>query len=306
MIATRTVLPPTMLSPTVRPESPVRIIDGPSIAVIIPTYNRATQVTALVERLLGSQSFVDFSVIVVDDGSSDSTLASLGRIDDDRLSVIERPHGGVSARRNDGAASTSADWLIFLDSDDDVDDDWVESFARLMRNDVDIVSLGQRRIESGRTIVRSPDDGGAALGHIEGLWQAGAFSVRRELFDEVGGYEERLDFSENTELALRIAARHSRSPFGVAADPTAHSTVHVRQGRYEAGQQRSTAEFLLETHRDQLKLDPALMADYSAIAGVAARRLGDRRAAITHLARAIRNRPAEPRHVLRLFRSLLP
>ena len=301
MIATRNVL-----SPAVRPESAIRIIDGQSIAVIVPTYNRASQVTALVERLLDKQSFVDFDVIVVDDGSSDSTLASLGRIDDDRLSVIERSHGGVSARRNDGASSTAADWLIFLDSDDDVDVDWLESFARLMRNDVDIISLGQRRIESGRTIVRSPDDGGAAFGHIEALWQAGAFSVRRALFHEVGGYEERLDFSENTELALRIAARHTTSPLGVAVDPAAHSTVHVRQGRYEAGQQRSTAEFLLETHGDQLKLDRRLIADYSAIAGVAARRLGDRRAAITHLARAIRNRPSDARHVLRLLRSLLP
>lgn len=88
----------------------------PKISVIIPTYNRAHCINDAVESVL-SQSFQDFEVIVVDDGSTDGTAEVL-RTYGDRLKVIRQSNGGVSTARNTGIRAARAEWIAFLDSDD--------------------------------------------------------------------------------------------------------------------------------------------------------------------------------------------
>jgi len=88
----------------------------PAVSVIIPTYNRA----ALVGEALASvqaQSFRDFEVLVVDDGSTDATPEVLAAWREVR--VLRHPRRrGVSAARNTGVAFARGEWLAFLDSDD--------------------------------------------------------------------------------------------------------------------------------------------------------------------------------------------
>src|SRR5687767_3522938 len=88
----------------------------PTFSVVIPTYNR----TALLRRTLESvwrQTFTDFEVIVVDDGSTDGTvdyLRSLGG----HVRWLTQPNSGPGAARNLGASVASAEYVAFLDSDD--------------------------------------------------------------------------------------------------------------------------------------------------------------------------------------------
>ena len=88
----------------------------PKISVIIPTHNRARYVSEAIDSVL-AQTYSDYEVIVVDDGSTDDTrfvLQSYG----DKIRYIYQPNAGVSAARNHGITEARGDWIAFLDSDD--------------------------------------------------------------------------------------------------------------------------------------------------------------------------------------------
>ena len=91
----------------------------PKISVIIPTHNRAWSIRRAIESVL-SQSFEDFELLIVDDGSTDQTQDILKTFKDFRIQVIKLKKGqGVSKARNEGIAQAQGEWLAFLDSDDE-------------------------------------------------------------------------------------------------------------------------------------------------------------------------------------------
>lgn len=88
-------------------------------SVIIPVYNGEGHLRGAVETLL-SQDFADFEVVIVDDGSTDATLA-LGRslaAEDSRIRVVHQENGGVSVARNRGMDEARGEWIAWLDADD--------------------------------------------------------------------------------------------------------------------------------------------------------------------------------------------
>lgn len=90
---------------------------GPQIAVIIPTHDRLQYVRELVDSAL--EQDVPVELVVVDDGSTDGTYDALSRIDDDRLRVVRHARAQErSAARNTGLRTSSAPWVMFVDSDD--------------------------------------------------------------------------------------------------------------------------------------------------------------------------------------------
>ena len=99
------------------PSVPAALGTEPKFSVIIPTFNRATLVLHAVDSVL-AQTYGNFELIVVDDGSTDDTVERLRRIVDRRLSIVTISHGGVSTARNAGIAVASGALISFLDSDD--------------------------------------------------------------------------------------------------------------------------------------------------------------------------------------------
>lgn len=88
----------------------------PIVSVVIPTYNRAHCVSDAIDSVL-TQSFQDFELIVVDDGSTDETpdiVSAYG----DRIKLIRQKNSGASAARNAGIRAAQGEWVAFLDSDD--------------------------------------------------------------------------------------------------------------------------------------------------------------------------------------------
>lgn len=91
----------------------------PSISVVIPLYNRADTIRYCIDSVL-SQTYPVFEVLVVDDGSDDSSVETVRTYSDSRIRCIEQDkHGGAQAARNRGILEASGDWIAFLDSDDE-------------------------------------------------------------------------------------------------------------------------------------------------------------------------------------------
>jgi glycosyltransferase involved in cell wall biosynthesis len=99
---------------------------NPKVSVVIPTYNRADKVGKTIESAL-TQTFTDFEVIVVDDGSSDDTGRILREAFGDRIRYFAQANQGASVARNKGIEQARGEWIAFLDSDDLWEKDKLES-----------------------------------------------------------------------------------------------------------------------------------------------------------------------------------
>lgn len=91
----------------------------PKVSIVIPVYNSAKYLRECIDSVL-AQSFSDWEVVAVDDGSSDDSPAILDEYaaKDSRIKVIHKANGGVSAARNDGLAAACGEYVLFVDSDD--------------------------------------------------------------------------------------------------------------------------------------------------------------------------------------------
>lgn len=92
----------------------------PFFSIIIPMYNREKFIARALDSCL-NQDFQDYEIIVVDDGSVDGSVAVVQSYDDPRLTLLQQPvNRGVGPARNKGADAAQGEWLIFLDSDDEL------------------------------------------------------------------------------------------------------------------------------------------------------------------------------------------
>ena len=101
---------------------------NPLISVVIPLYNKEPIIGQSLQSVL-SQSFEDFEVIVVDDGSTDGGVAVVESFSDERIHLIRQENGGPSKARNTGVKNAKGEWILFLDADDELAEGALKMFA---------------------------------------------------------------------------------------------------------------------------------------------------------------------------------
>lgn len=102
-----------------------------SVSIIIPVYNRQNVVEECINSIL-SQSYSDFEIIIIDDGSTDNTLETCQQIaaKDQRIKIFSSSHGGVSSARNVGIDAAKGEYIFFLDSDDIIHPNLLETLVK--------------------------------------------------------------------------------------------------------------------------------------------------------------------------------
>lgn len=88
------------------------------ISIVVPLYNKMHSIANTITSVL-EQTYSNFEVVIVDDGSTDNSLGVISKtFSDSRIRVINQKNAGVSAARNAGVRAATADWIVFLDADD--------------------------------------------------------------------------------------------------------------------------------------------------------------------------------------------
>lgn len=123
----------------------------PLFSIIVPTYNIIGYVGVTIESIL-SQTFADFELIAVDDGSTDGSSELLDNIasKDVRIRVFHQPNSGVSAARNLGLDKARGKWIVFVDGDDAIRKDALYVLSRCIKRhpSVDLIGYGFEKVEN--------------------------------------------------------------------------------------------------------------------------------------------------------------
>jgi glycosyltransferase involved in cell wall biosynthesis len=273
------------------------------------TRDRVGVIPRAIESILG-QSFEDFELIVVDDGSTDGTERLMQGLSDPRIRYVHQANAGLSMARNRGIASARGRFVTFLDDDDEALPTWLERFALVLADGPSgIVCCGAlfvtEGVREGRPIL--PRKLGALYEHQEGLFRSGTYACRRLLLEDAGGFAQDALRSQNTELALRLipACRNRGWVVRAVHEPLVVIHRHARPPDYFRAKFIG-ARHILARHADRLRANPKDHSRFWAIAGVNAFRMGAYGESRRSFVRAIRAHPALAKNYLRLAVSLTP
>ncbi|MCT3242473.1 glycosyltransferase family 2 protein [Lactiplantibacillus plantarum] len=131
-------------------------MNEPLVSIIVPTYNSADTIKTCIDSIL-SQTFTDFVVFIIDDGSSDGTLEVLNGYQlNTRINIMSQDNNGVSVARNNALSKVTTKYVTFVDSDDYVDSKWLEVLvAGFSNSNIVLSTVGVKEIYSdGRVKLR--------------------------------------------------------------------------------------------------------------------------------------------------------
>jgi glycosyltransferase involved in cell wall biosynthesis len=194
--------------------NPSSVVDSPKVSVIVPTYNRADRLERALNSIV-SQTYQDFELIVVDDGSTDKTSKVMESFPKAQYLSIKK-NSGVSNARNVGLASAKGELICFLDSDDLWNEKKIQIQAQWLENNKDsqLCYTDEIWIRNGvrvNPMNRHRKYSGDIFRHCLGLCIVSPSSVmiRAKLFDEIGNFDESLPACEDYDLWLRIASKYA-------------------------------------------------------------------------------------------------
>jgi glycosyltransferase involved in cell wall biosynthesis len=188
-------------------------MSDPTVSVIMPAYNAARFIDRTVESVL-NQTFTDFELLIIDDGSIDNTLeiANQYALGDRRVQVFSQANQGVSATRNRGISIAKGNLIAFLDADDiwapdklaahlehfQTNPNLAVSFGRVEFISIDGSHTGQ--VSTSRLFHLQPED----FLYENPTTTMSNPVARAEVFSQVGGFAEDMSFSEDLEWLFRV------------------------------------------------------------------------------------------------------
>ncbi|MBR8835694.1 MAG: glycosyltransferase [Stigonema ocellatum SAG 48.90 = DSM 106950] len=204
----------------------------PKVSIVIPAYNAIAYLPEAVDSVL-QQTFTDFEVLIVDDGSSDGTVEWANQMTDPRVRVISQTNQGSSGARNTGITAAKGEYIALLDADDLWEPTKLEKQLRYLSENPSVglvdtwtILVDQQGKSMGKVVV--------SYAESDNVWkQLVQFKtvcccdstpvIRRSCFETVGLFNGDLRFLEDLDLWIRLASRYT---FGVVKEPLVRYRQH--------------------------------------------------------------------------------
>ena len=194
---------------------------NPLVSIIVPAYNRADHIVACIESVC-KQTYRPIELIIVDDGSTDDTLAvceshkSANHDSHFRMIVLSQSNNGAPAARNNGFRKSSGEYIIFLDSDDTLLPHKVEAEVKVLEDN------GYDYVYSDALIIRSGINTGEHLcrplsgdtrDYFLYSWQTMCATYKKDFLEEMGPWNELLSINQDWEFCIRAVLKSRNCGF---------------------------------------------------------------------------------------------
>lgn len=184
--------------------------------VIIPLYNKEKYIENAIKSVL-NQTFTDFELVIIDDFSSDKSAAIAATFESEKVQLIyHEKNCGLSASRNTGIKKANSNYITFLDADDIWKPAFLESIYQLIQIYPEARIFGTNYEEVWDDVIKNPCNGSEILpkdftGYInffkinikQGIYNHGSVCFHKEVFEKVGFYNEKINFSEDLDFNIR-------------------------------------------------------------------------------------------------------
>jgi glycosyltransferase involved in cell wall biosynthesis len=199
-------------------------------SVIIPLYNKALYIEKAIQSVL-AQTFHEFELIVIDDGSTDESFAQLSVISQQlsveepnlfrKIKIVQQENRGVSTTRNNGVKLAQYEYIAFLDADDWWEPTYLEEMKGLIEEypEAEIYGCNYYKVQNGRNIPAQigvePDFERGLINYCRvyfktmymPLW-TGATILKKIVFESENGFKPTLTLGEDFDLWIRVALKY--------------------------------------------------------------------------------------------------
>lgn len=182
-------------------------------SVVIPLYNKENSIRNTVQSVL-NQSFTDFEIVIVNDGSTDKSLEVVQQINDARIRIINKANGGVSSARNLGIKKADKEWIAFLDGDDLWEANHLQTVYKMIQQFPSDQVFCTSYIRSTQQFPEKQDDTIVIINDyfVEAIkshffWTSVAV-INHSVFNETGMFKEYLSRGEDLDLWARIGFKY--------------------------------------------------------------------------------------------------
>lgn len=282
--------------------------ERPLFSIVVPYHDGRPELADAVESVL-KQTVTSFELIIANDHSPIHPRDALANPHlDERIRFVDVEESGPGAARNEGIKVSRGEFLTFLDSDDTVNSNWLSTFHMGFGSDVGVVCCGAaiHRPSGTEETFMFPKDLGPAFGGTAGLYLAGTFAYKRDLFGVSLLYDTSLRYSENTEFGMRLARRCRE--LGQRVHTVSEAPVHLKESDREsyAPHRVAAVERIIAVHGEAFISDTELATDFMAVAGVVSAKQGDWSSAKKWFWDAVKLEPVSFQLWARLIAALIP
>jgi glycosyltransferase involved in cell wall biosynthesis len=183
-------------------------------SIVIPLYNKEQSIVNTIKSVL-NQSYQDFEIVVVNDGSTDNSLKLVEQINDSRIRIINKPNRGVSSARNRGIKEAKSELIALLDGDDLWEHNYLEEMNSLIIDFPDRAIWGCNYdiIDNGKHVERIVNlpilFKGELNDYFDGsknypLFWTSSVILKKSKTIEIGGFDERITIGEDLDLWFRM------------------------------------------------------------------------------------------------------
>lgn len=281
------------------------------ISIITPTYNRAHLLPRMINSVL-AQTYSDWELLIMDDGSQDDTKTVVNSFEDPRIKYFSSNNSGAGDKRNKGVEKARGEYIIFLDSDDEVKETWLETMAQPLQEHANvIVTCGWEKYDSSGTLVETglPQNLGKMFNNMTLTFLSGCMLYTKKSFIKAGGYDIQLPSGQHTELLIRLLPVWEEEGSIIKTFNEAFVKIHLHQGeriRHNYQGLYQGTKIILEKHQQLFLNNPEVHHDYLSVAAVNALRLGMTSEGKKLLTEAIKVKPLGLKNVLRLMLVNVP
>lgn len=186
------------------------------ISVVIPLYNKEQSILSTLQSVL-NQTYQNFEIVVVNDGSTDNGASLVETIGDSRIHLIDKPNGGVSSARNLGITNAQSEHIAFLDADDLWETSYLAEIARMISDFPQAAIWGtsywflkdNEKISANKPLPKGfygiIDNSQWDLAHI---YCTTSVCCRKSVMQTLGLFDERIQYGEDVDIWWRIMLEH--------------------------------------------------------------------------------------------------